>query len=176
MIHAAITEHRRPSLAATWTYYQYNRIVGKALIPNENRCAIIMSMTLGLAPRAGEKTLADLGNKTVWDFVRSAAHALIQREGWPPQGPPGEVAKRIYVTAGELAARLRDEWGEPLALNGEHARGELSTKRGVIYLEKYDRPDGRTGNHFDLWDKDHQASSTSIPFEKAHKVLLWELP
>jgi hypothetical protein len=175
-IRSAIAAGRKPSFQATWDFYKYNRPVGLGLIPEENRCAIQLSMTLGLQPKPGELSLADLGNKELVNSIEGPLKNLLVA-----RFKDTEVASRYYVRAQELANRLTVQFGPPLRMDGRQALAVINGKRGIVFLQNaYGFPwpvIGRRGQHIDLWDRNRiAATATSMPFEKADRVLFWELP
>lgn len=161
-----------PPFQPLWDFYQYNRDVAKGLAPEQNRCAIVMSMTLGLEPRPGEKTLRELGSGE----GLSSIFAEIRNKMVIPAVAKSEIAKRYYVQAQELANRLEREWGKPSVIDGAKAREFISGKKGVIFLQNaYPRARGRTGDHIDVWNGSRIGSDSTTPFENAEKVWLWEI-
>lgn len=148
----AISRGKTPSFADASDLYQRTRTVAHGLAPYESRCALVLSMTLGLTPRAGEKTLKDVG---VIPNVKEA-----------------ELASRYYVNAKELANRLRELWGQPHEIVGEDAALQLLRGRnGVIYIENgfgilltsgFGMP-LRRGNHIDLWDGTKMSWAAATP-------------
>lgn len=167
----AVLHGNKPPFRPLWDFYKYNRPIAYGLVPDENRCAIVMSMTLGLEPRPGEVSLQDLGNK---ELVATLIGPIKTMMVEPVKD--SEIAKRYYVKAQDMANRLKNEWGTPLYLEGKDARKYIAGKQGVIFLQHaYLRLRGVTGDHIGLWDSDHLADSATTPFERAEKVWFWEI-
>src|SRR5205814_5430787 len=61
----AVSRGDKPPFQPLADYYDYNikQTVAKNLAPDEDRCAIALSLTLGLEPRPGEASLAQLGDR-----------------------------------------------------------------------------------------------------------------
>jgi hypothetical protein len=144
----AMARGERPPLPAAWNYHQHNRAIAEGLAPAENRCALVLSLTLDLKVRPGEASLADV------------ASAIPEVRG-------AELAQR-YVRADELALRLKDLWGEP----EEHAPGTgepLQGRKGVIYFEHgYDDI-----SHIDLWDGAKLGDEIEPAFQSSSRVWFW---
>lgn len=166
-IQDALARGDKPPFKPLWDYYKYNRPIALGLVPNENKCAIVMSMTLGLEPRTGEMSLQDIGNKELVATLVGPIKTILVT---PVKD--SEIAKRYYIQAQQLADRLKRDWGVPIYLNGKKARETIAGKKGIIFLEN---AYGFRGDHIDLWDSDHIASSSSTPFERADKVWFWEI-
>lgn len=168
----AIAKGQKPPFRQLWDFYKYNRPVGLGLVPEENRCAIQLSMTLGLEPKAGEASLASMGNKALTKSLEGPLKTMLVARVKDTQ-----IASRYYISAQQLANRLVNEFGPPRYLDGKQARAAIAGRRGIVFLQNaYLRPRGRTGDHIDLWDRDRiAATATSTPFERAGKVLFWEL-
>jgi len=181
VIRAAMARREKPPFEPLWNYYQHNRPIAQGLLPDGNRCALVLSMALGLEPRPGELTLQELGDKglraTLIDQIRRGPGAPVRNSTVTDT----ELAKRYYVQAEQLADRLKDEWKTPTEFSPEEARRALLGRRGVVFLEHaYPSASSlgllRTGDHIGLWDKDHLADPATTPFEKADRVLFWEFP
>ena len=164
LIQDAITRRGKPPFKALWDFYKYNRPTALGLLPNENRCALVMSMTLGLEPRTGEISLGDLGNK---QLIASLSGPIKTMLLVPIKD--SEIAKKYYVRADELAHRLKTEFGTPVVLEGTKARDFISGKKGIVFRT------GITRSHLDLWDSDHLAAGALAPFEMAREVWFWEM-
>jgi hypothetical protein len=153
------------------------------MAPDENACAITLSMTLGLQPQGDEKTLANLDPR-----ARSFGHhlwgKLFNRDGQTLQTvTDADIAKRYYINSEQLAARLGRDWGPTTVLSGREARTYLSGKKGIIYIwhgyRNAWRAGLRTGNHIDVWNGDRIVGThnpSTPPIEEAQKVWFWELP
>jgi hypothetical protein len=164
-----------------WESFRQNRDIARGLAPDENKCALRLSMTLGLMPREGEASLKDIGNGVNWRTIVSEIKKKIK-------GPDGtgvltevkeaEIGKRYYIRAHELANRLTDEWGDPEELTRETAKQQLRNRIGVIFFKG---GFGFLGNddHIDLWDRERWVSETITTFEKAtdraEKIWFWEI-
>jgi hypothetical protein len=167
----AMTRGDKPPFKPLWDFYKYNRPIALGLVPNEKRCAIVMSMTLGVEPQTGEISLQDMGNKklvaTLVGPIKTMLVAPVK---------DSEIAKRYYVRAQQLADRLKSDWEaqnwEVLYLNGKKAREAVAGKKGIIFIQN---AYGVTGDHISLWDSDHLADSATTPFERAEKVWFWEI-
>jgi hypothetical protein len=162
VIRAAIQENGKPPFQPLWDHYQRNRTIAEILESKADRCAMVLSMTLGLEPGVDE-------------------HSFLQL---PDKSRP-EIEGRYYLRAQELAGRLLRIWGHPEYLQGRDPRSLIRGRRGVIYLEhaylepvkKAGIPVGfKWGDHIDLWDRDHLATPATEPFEKAREVWFWEIP
>jgi len=174
-IRSAIARGQRPPFAPLWDHYQYNRDIAKGLAPDQNRCAIVLSMTLGLRPRAGEASLRDLGGHGALSILTQIRHRLVI-----PEVAGAELATRYYVQAQQLANRLRDELGAPEVLRGTDARQRIAGRRGIVFLQDAYRDGGtlgrRTGDHIDIWDGGRIGAFdvTTTPFDQAAQVWFWE--
>lgn len=180
-IRAALSKGDKPPFEPVLELYGYNRQIALNMVgENESRCAIVLSMTLGITPNgSGDASVHVLPKNQVTD---------------------AEIAKRYYLRAHELAHRLISErqWGRPLYLDGAKARQSITGKRGILYIEHAyltkttykEFPTGwKFGDHIDLWDRDHFASDAGTPFEparedpwwsfapqEAREVWFWEIP
>lgn len=173
-VHHATSRGQKPAFRSLWDYYQYNRDIAKGLAPEQNRCAIVLSMTLGLMPRADDKSLRDLGWTEDKDILTEIRKKMVI-----PEVAKAEIAKRYYIQAQQLANRLRSEWGEPLIVDGTKARELIAGKNGIIFLQDAYRSwffGVRTGDHIDVWNSDQIGSDSSMPFDKAAKAWFWEIP
>lgn len=173
----AVARGYKPPFKPLWDFYKYNRPIALGLVPDENRCAIVMSMTLGFEPEAGEMSLQKLGNRPLVDnLLSSIRHLNIPKPIAAPEVSNAEIAKKYYVKAQELADRLKRDWEPIIYRDGKKARESIAGKKGIIFLQNaYRRAGGMTGDHLDLWDSDHAAASSSSPFEKAQEVWFWEI-
>src|SRR5436853_7884482 len=95
----AVSQGRKPPFQSLLEFYKYNRIVGYDLRPEKNRCALIISMTLGLEPRPGEFSVQSLGNK---ELVATLVGPLITLLIEPLKD--ADIVDRFYVTEQDLAA------------------------------------------------------------------------
>lgn len=176
LVKNATSQGQLPPFQPLWDYYQYNRDIAKGFAPEENRCAMVLSMTLGLEPRTGEANLQQLGVTggllTIFKQIRSKMVI--------PQVSDAEIAKRYYVRAQQLANRLQDEFGSPLVVEGPKATEMIAGRKGILFIQNaYPRVGslgGRSGDHIDIWNLDRIASSATLPFDKAGKVWFWEIP
>ncbi len=175
VVQGATARGHKPPFQPLWDYYQYNRDVAKGLAPEQNRCAIVLSMTLGLQPRAGEQTLQQLGGGGLISIFTDIRQKMVI-----PPVAKADIAKRYYIQAQQLANRLTSEWGVPVILDGPKAQAAISGKYGIIFLQDaYQRAGSfgrRTGDHIDLWNATRIASDSTVPFDNAAKVWFWEIP
>lgn len=160
----AISEGRKPPFQPVWDHYQNNRDIAKGFAPQENRCAMVLSITLGVEPRANEASLRDLK----------------LRGGVIPELADAEIAKRYYIRAQELANRLQDEWGEPVLLKSSAAEKAITGKRGIVFIEDgWANARGEmTVDHIDVWNGRLIGAHNALEprFERAVRVWFWELP
>lgn len=151
VVREAMARGERPPLPAAWNYHQHNRAIAEGLAPQENRCALVLSLTLDLNVRPGEASLADVGSAI-------------------PEVRGADLAQR-YVRADELARRLKDLWGQP----EEYAPGtgqSLQGRKGVIYFEH-----GYNGvSHIDLWDGAKLGDDLEAAFQSSDRVWFWTTP
>lgn len=173
LVKDATSHGQAPSFQPLWDNYQYYRDVAKGFAPEENRCAMVLSMTLGLEPRTGEANLQQLGVTgglaTIFKQIRGKMVI--------PEVSNSEIAKRYYIRAQQLANRLQNEWGAPLVVEGPNARMAIIGKKGVIFIQDaYGISGRRSGDHIDVWNLDRIGSSATLPFDKAGKVWFWEIP
>ncbi|HEY2117424.1 MAG TPA: T6SS effector amidase Tae4 family protein [Candidatus Angelobacter sp.] len=184
-VHDAMGRGEKPPFQPLWDYYEYNRSVAEGLVPDENRCAIVMSMTLGLAPRKGEPSVQDLADKKQKTIlVGLISTKMLEEPVRIPAATQAEIGARYYLHARQLADRLRSEWGQPAEFDGLDAAKYLNGKHGIVFLDRaylhFGKPElnaqgFRTGDHLDLWKGAMNATNSSMPFDKAQKVLFWEL-
>jgi hypothetical protein len=174
-IRDAMDHGLRPSFRALWDYYEFNRDVAEGLAPEQNRCAIVLSMTLGVRPRAGEASLRDLSGGGLLSILSQLRHKLVI-----PEVGHADIATRYYVQAQQLADRLASEWGQPLTFDGPEARRQIEGRHGVVFLQdayqaghSFGR---RTGDHIGVWSANHLGDSATTPFDAAAKVWFWEMP
>jgi hypothetical protein len=183
----AVAAGKQPSFRAVWENYTIflAKHVATGLAPDQNRCAITLSLTLGLRPYPGEHSIADLGDPGMIDrlirAVRSAMPGDPGSVGGPhiiPEVTNAQIAKRYYIRSEELAGRLRKEWGEPDELKQSDARESIKGKKGVIFLlhayPEASHVGRRAGNHIDVWDGHRLGSTASLPLEHAEKIWFWE--
>lgn len=175
VVQEATARGEKPPFQPLWDYYQYNRDIAKGLAPEQNRCAIVLSMTLGFQPRPGEQTLQQLGGGGI-----TTIFSEIRKKMVIPPVAKAEISNRYYIQAQQLANRLASEWGAPLVIDGPKARAVISGKYGIIFLQDAYQSAGsfgrRTGDHIDLWNATRIASDSTMPFDKAAKVWFWEVP
>ena len=169
----ALQKGAKPPFQSLWSLYQYNRPIAFGLVPSTNKCAIVLSMTLGLTPRQGETSLQSLGNKELVATLVGPVKTLLVA---PVKD--ADIASRLYVKAQDLADRLKSDFGQPVYLEGKDARQFLAGKRGIVFFKNADlryrlRP--RSGDHIDLWNSDRMASSAGTQFENAEKVWFWPI-
>lgn len=168
----AVSQGQKPPFEPLWNYYQTNRDIAEGFAPAENRCAIVLSLTLGIEPRANEASLRDL----------KLLHKINRERGVIPEVADAELAKRYYIRAQELANRLRDEWGEPVIIKTRDARKIISGKRGIVLIQDaYGEPDDqghRTIDHIDVWNGSRIGSEDTVSsnFEQAPQVWFWQIP
>lgn len=175
-IRDAISEGRKPPFESVWDYHQANRKITDGFVgSDENRCAIVLSMTLGFEPRATEANLEDL------KLSRQIGALLRLKRGVPPEISDAQLGRRYYIRAQELANRIRDEWGKPQIIK-TNARTILAGKKGVVLLQDaYGDPDAegrRTIDHIDVWNGITIGAGDSLSpnFEEARQVWFWPIP
>lgn len=163
LIKDAVSQGQKPPFQPVWDTYRSKRAIAKGFAPEENRCALVLSMALGFEPRANEASLRDLK----------------ERKGVIPELADAELAKRYYIRAQELANRLNDEWGTPEVIKSTEARGSISGKTGIVFIQDA-WTDGRgrmTVDHIDVWDGGRIGAYDALepPFERAREVWFWPL-
>lgn len=94
VVQEATARGHKPPFLPLWDYYQYNRDVAKGLAPEQNRCAIVLSMTLGFQPRAGEHTLQQLGGGSLTSIFTDIRKKMVI-----PQVAQADISKRYYIQA-----------------------------------------------------------------------------
>lgn len=162
---------QKPPFAPLWNYYKYNRPLALGLVPKTNRCAIVLSLALGVEPRQGETSLHDLGNKELVKTLVGPLKSLLDK---PVQN--SEVAKTIYIQARQLANRLKNDWGNPMYYEGKNALDKIKDKKGIIYLYGASLAVRRDGDHIDVWDHGRLGADGSVKPEDAIEVWFWEIP
>jgi hypothetical protein len=160
----------RASFDSLWIDYQKNKVHGIILLPDADRCALVLSLTLGLHPRQ-DTDKASFQDLSVADIKPE------RREG----------DGNYYVRAAQLAERLKVEWGPP-RLTGPgalifshipHSRGVLFVQRSFRYAEfRHHHP--TLGEHIDLWNGSIMASQPDPAkckqvVEFALKVEFWDV-
>lgn len=164
MIKDAVSKGQKPPFQPVWDAYQSKRGIAKGFAPEENRCAMVLSLTLGFEPRANEATLRDLK----------------VRGGVIPELADAELAKRVYIRAQELANRIEDEWGAPGVIKTSEARNAIDGKTGIVFFQDawVDGRGSMTVDHIDVWDGGRIGAYDSLepPFERAKQVWFWPLP
>jgi hypothetical protein len=194
IVRNAISRGEKPPFQPLWDYYEFNRSVAAGLVPDENRCAIVMSMTLGLEPQGNEASVASLADKKQKSIlVGLISTKRLEEPVTNPAATHTEVASRYYLRAEDLAQRLRTEWGAPREIDALDAAKYLNGKQGVVFLQHAylhpgmpaSHPQGsyaedpfknfRKGDHIDLWKSNMNATDSSMPFQHAQKVWFWEL-
>lgn len=186
-INQAISHGRRPPFQPVWENYTtfLDKHIASGLAPDQNRCAITLSLTLGLQPRTGEHSVADLGDPGMVDRLARALKSALPGTPGSVAGPHilpevthAQIAKRYYIRAEELAERLREKWGEPAELKKSEARQYIQGKKGVVFLLHAYRETShvglRAGNHIDVWNGDRIGSTATLPLEEAEKVWFWQ--
>jgi hypothetical protein len=146
-----------------WNSYQHNRIVAMGF-GHFNKCAVVMSATIGVKPSHGEKSLADLDSKEL--------DASIRKERW---------LRDYFIRAQELANRLEKKWGTPLKGAPTLVAKRIAGKRGFIFFV-----DAYKGgiDHIDLYDGQHigcrlttdgqpNLTGPSDPFKTAKRIWFW---
>lgn len=171
LIRDAALRGERPPFAVLWNQYKYNRPLAMGLVPDTNRCAIVLSLTLGLEPRPSETSLHDLGNKELVNTLVGPLKTLLNK---PVQN--SEEAKSVYIQAQQLANRLKSDWGNPTYYEGKNARAEIQNKKGVIFFHAASVELRRAGDHIDLWDNGRLGADGSTKPEDAREVWFWEIP
>jgi len=179
----------KPPFQPLWNYYEFNRSIAAGLLPDENRCAIVMSMTLGLEPRGNEASVASLADQK----KKSMILGLLATKSLEANFTQTEAASHYYLRAEDLAKRLKSEWGQPKEIDALDAAKYLNGKQGVVFLEHaylegrrpVSHPQGsyledpfknfRKGDHIDLWKSNMNATDSSMPFQHAQKIWFWEL-
>ena len=156
----AVSKGQKPPFQPVWETYQSKRGIAEGFAPQENRCAMVLSLTLGFEPRANESTLRDLK----------------VREGVIPELADAELAKRVYIRAQQLANRIEDEWGAPEVIKSSAA---ISGKTGIVFLQDA-WMDGRlnmTVDHIDVWNGQRSGAyrAEDLPFERAAQIWFWPL-
>lgn len=146
---------------------------GDAFAPN--RCAVVMGMALGVAPRPekGEHSLK--GEPFVPAHLRQQAFMA-----------------KYYFKAQEVADRLREEFGPPdIQGKGEAVLPRIANRPGIVFLQDYwttplqsvkslfGQPTER-GDHIDLWDGFAMAifpdpEGSQSRFMRAPAVWFWAL-
>jgi hypothetical protein len=196
----AIARGERPPFQQLWDYYEYNRSIAKGLMPEDERCAVVMSMTLGLEPGAGEVSVKDLPDRQqnlilgLLTTKQLVAEARLQRSLSDPRqsvaGTNTETGARIYANAKQLSERLKTVLGPPQEFDSLDAAKNLNGRKGIVYLDHAylhpGRPEPdpqlknlpvnfRRGDHLDIWNSNMNATDSTMPFNHAQKVLFWEL-
>jgi type VI secretion system (T6SS) effector Tae4 (amidase) len=194
VVRDALRRGEKPGFQPLWNYYEFNRSIAAGLVPEENRCAIVMSMTLGLEPRGNEASVASLTDPKKKSMILGLMSTkYLEKPVRNPAATHTEVAARYYLRAEELANRLKTEWGQPQEIDALDAAKYLNGRQGVVFLEhaylESRRPvshsqgsyledpfkDFRKGDHIDLWKSNMNASESSMPFQHAQKIWFWEL-
>jgi type VI secretion system (T6SS) effector Tae4 (amidase) len=194
VVRDATRRGEKPPFQPLWDFYEFNRSIAAGLVPDENRCAIVMSMTLGLEPQGDDASVASLTDKKEKSILLGLISTKKLEE--PVRNPAAthtEVAARYYLRADDLAKRLTTEWGAPREIDALDAAKYLNGKQGVVFLEHAylhpgtptSHPQGsyledpfknfRKGDHIDLWKSNMNATDSSMPFQHAQKVWFWEL-
>lgn len=153
-----------------WDGYQRSRKIAKNLAEDENRCALVLSMTMDLRPGANEASLKDIGDPNL--VLRTIK---LIRDEYPVirEVKESELGGRFYIRAAELANRFRSDWGEPETVTDPKS---LANRKGVVFFkEAYNGI-----NHIDLWDdaraEDKKLASELPPkFESAKAVWFWPI-
>jgi hypothetical protein len=115
-----------------------------------NRCAMVLSMTLGKKPRPNNLSMAG------------------RNEGYIREEYRGEHLKDYYAIAKALAQRLADDWGGPDVRGpGDQVFGAVLGRPGVVFFDGV-QP------HVDLWDG-ARTGTGFMPFLADFTVWFWEL-
>jgi hypothetical protein len=194
VVRDALRRGEKPAFQPLWNYYEFNRSIAAGLVPEENRCAIVMSMTLGLEPRGNEASVASLTDPKKKSMILGLMSIkYLEKPVRNPAATHTEVAARYYLRAEDLANRLKSEWGKPQEIDALDAAKYLNGRQGVVFLEhaylESRRPvshsqgsyledpfkNFRKGDHIDLWKSNMNASESSMPFQHAQKIWFWEL-
>lgn len=174
-VREAVAKGRKPPFASLWSVHEQSRDIARGLAPDENRCALRLSITLGLVPREGEATLDYLGSRQAAQITRDLSGAGL------PAG--SDLGKRYYIKSEQLAQRLRELWKAPAYAQGQEAVEKLLlNKKGVVFFDGgFGWP--RSLNHIDLWDghkwssydptQSHTDFSTAA--KRARSVWFWEI-
>ena len=189
VVRDATRRGEKPPFQPLWDYYEFNRSIAVGLLPDENRCAIVMSMTLGLEPRGNDASVANLTDQK----KKSMILGLVSTKNLEANFAQTEAATHYYLRAQDLANRLKSEWGQPQEIDALDAAKYLNGKQGVVFLEHaylekrppISHPQGsyledpfknfRKGDHIDLWKSNMNASESTMPFQHAQKIWFWEL-
>ena len=189
VVRDATRRGEKPPFQPLWNYYEFNRSIAVGLLPDENRCAIVLSMTLGLEPRGNEASVANLTDQK----KKAMILGLAATKNLEMNFTQSEAATHYYLRAQELANRLKSEWGQPQEIDALDAAKYLNGKQGVVFLEhayqEFRRPishpqgsyledpfkNFRKGDHIDLWKSNMNASESTMPFQHAQKIWFWEL-
>ena len=193
MIKVKMSEHKRPQFEYLWRVHHLNKTIAKNLAPEENRCAIRLSLTLGLAPSCCDESLGDISTslsttifgqlkkwgKEIWEGKDLEQYIPVLKEVKDSSG----LSKRLYIKSLQLANRLREEWGAPLRAKGkEDIKNLLLEKHGIVFFMGGFGVDGNS-NHIDLWNGktwasyDPQGVGTDFELasERAKCVWFWEI-
>jgi hypothetical protein len=160
---------RRPAnFDRLWVKYQMERVRAVTLDAPHDRCALVLSLTLGLQPH--EDT-----DKACFQQLSLNDARTKKREGG------GEY----YIRASELADRLIVEWGGPDVIGrGPWIFRHIEGRVGVLFIHKSlvypEWRHGKFGDHIDLWDGSMMATvSNRLKGDSvvigAFKVMFWEL-
>lgn len=180
-VKSSVSKGEKPPFEPLWRVHDYSRDIAKGLASDENRCAIRLSMTLGLIPIKGEASLNDIGNETSLKEILKHIKGTHVKE----EVKDADLGKRYYIKSSELARRLKEEWksSKPLYAQGKDAVEKiLLNKKGVVFFDGGFGFDGKS-NHIDLWDGKQWASydpqQGGTDFEQASKraisVWFWEI-
>ena len=195
IVKAAMLAHQIPPFDRLWRVHHLSRNIAKGLAPEENRCAIVLSMTLGLSP------IPEKGDESLNNIETGLSHQIIgQLKKWGKELWKGQdleqyvpflkeikdtdLAERFYIKSEQLANRLRDEWSPPSYAHGEKKVKELLlNKLGVVFFKGgFGKP--LNLNHIDLWNGqqwatyDPQGGGTDFKqaSTRADLVWFWEIP
>lgn len=147
-----------------WNNYCTNRKWANQL-GHINKCAVVMSASLGLKPGKGELSLAD---------IKEQLNERFQKEKW---------LENYFIRAQELANRLERSWGPaPQRWDRARVQSAISGKRGVIFFQ-----DAWGGtDHIDLYNGKEIACRRTLdgkpllmgdddPFKLAKRIWFWPL-
>lgn len=194
IVKAAMSERKKPPFDPLWRVHHLSRNVAKGLALDENRCAIRLSMTLGLSPipAKGDESLENIGTglrRQIYKQLRKWGRELWKGKELEMYIPVREEVKdadlggQFYIKSAQLANRLRDEWGAPHYAQGEEAvKKLLLDKRGVVFFEGGFGWRGNS-NHIDLWngrqwasyDPQEGGTDFKLASERAVSVWFWEI-
>ncbi|MDQ2899985.1 MAG: hypothetical protein M3Y07_09325 [Acidobacteriota bacterium] len=108
--------------ATLWHKYQMERPVARGITPGD-RCALVLSLTLGYEPRKDKQEIAERNLPGAQEAIRGAA-----------------VLDRYDANAAQLANRPKLEWGRPdYDIAGHDAIQQIVGKTGIIFISHSSR-------------------------------------